>query len=734
MEGSFEGDFWFKGFLRFFPHLIRMAYNVSIISVQYDKTMKTIVKITGNVVAAAFVLCGCQSGMYSTSVSVSERRGGMSDYFEVDRVRGLESKVYGERMPVVVSKIPRGRIATGAFRVERKKRRKAGKEEDRLDALCLDLLVSCGNLLGLCSFGVFPFFSSETVETEVCVETPLGEKCGTYSVTAATWTGWLPIFLPYPWFADERVSDPKLPHPRLADQACNRLVANLVSQFPKEDYAAFVAGKRREYVAEFRAKVEERLAAKDWQGTKDLCDVALSDVTAFAEDARARAEKGRVAEFRAKVEERLAVTDWTGVVELCDEEKSDVAFAEDARTRAEKGRVAEFRAKVEERLAANDWVGVVELCDEEKSDVAFVKGARARAEKIRVAEFRAKVEERLAANDWKGVVELCDGTAVSEVADVAFVKDARARAEKIRVAEFRAKVEKCLAAHDWAGVVELCDGETVSEASDVAFVKDARARAENGRVAEVRAEAEKLFKNDDWKALLALTRNENDTRMSELCAWAETRREREILNETEALQEKKNWKAIAQLTENETASELVKIRENAIEQIRKPSVEVQNGVELVDFIKSTRKRNLTRMQCADRFSRLKGRYVRVKGIVKDVGKTAFLEKPFVSIRVLERELDDGTVKELSEAFVGLAFMSALSGREVDSEDFLGGFKESVIERTTPSKIDIQFNVTEDASEVIRRWNKNETHTMRGRIVSMGDLEDDAECDDSEVVE
>ena len=689
MEGSFEGDFWFKGFLRFFPHLIRMAYNVSIISVQYDKTMKTIVKITGNVVAAAFVLCGCQSGMYSTSVSVSERRGGMSDYFEVDRVRGLESKVYGERMPVVVSKIPRGRIATGAFRVERKKRRKAGKEEDRLDALCLDLLVSCGNLLGLCSFGVFPFFSSETVETEVCVETPLGEKCGTYSVTAATWTGWLPIFLPYPWFADERVSDPKLPHPRLADQACNRLVANLVSQFPKEDYAAFVAGKRREYVAEFRAKVEERLAAKDWQGTKDLCDVALSDVTAFAEDAR---------------------------------------------TRAEKGRVAEFRAKVEERLAANDWVGVVELCDEEKSDVAFVKGARARAEKIRVAEFRAKVEERLAANDWKGVVELCDGTAVSEVADVAFVKDARARAEKIRVAEFRAKVEKCLAAHDWAGVVELCDGETVSEASDVAFVKDARARAENGRVAEVRAEAEKLFKNDDWKALLALTRNENDTRMSELCAWAETRREREILNETEALQEKKNWKAIAQLTENETASELVKIRENAIEQIRKPSVEVQNGVELVDFIKSTRKRNLTRMQCADRFSRLKGRYVRVKGIVKDVGKTAFLEKPFVSIRVLERELDDGTVKELSEAFVGLAFMSALSGREVDSEDFLGGFKESVIERTTPSKIDIQFNVTEDASEVIRRWNKNETHTMRGRIVSMGDLEDDAECDDSEVVE
>lgn len=600
MEGNFEGDFWFKGFLRFFPHLMRMAYHASIISVQYDKTMKTIVKITGNVVAAAFVLCGCQSGMYSTSVSVSNRRGGMSDYVEVGYVQSLENKVYGkhmpygERMPVVVSKIPRGRIATGTFREERK----MGKEEERLDALCLDLLVSCGNLLGLCSFGVFPFFSSETVETEVCVETPLGEKCGTYSVTAATWTGWLPIFLPYPWFADERVSDPELPHPRLADEACNRLVANLVSQFPKEDYAAFVAGKRRAYVAEFRAKVEERLAA----------------------------------------------------------------------------------------------------------------------------------------NDWKGVVELCDETAVSEAADVAFVKDARARAEKMRIDEFRANVEERLAANDWKGVVELCDGTAVSEASDVAFAKDARVRAENGRVAEVRAEAEKLFKNDDWKALLTLTRNENDARTSELRAWAEARRERKILDEAEALQGKKDWKAIVRLTENETASELVKIRENAIEQIRKPSVEVQNGVELVDFIKSTRKRNLTRMQRADRFSRLKGRYVRVKGVVKDVGKTAFSGKPFVSIRVLERELDDGTAKELGEAFVGLALMSALSGREVDSEDFLGGVKESAIELTTPSKIDIQFNVTEDASEVIRRWSKNETHTMRGRIVSMGDLEDDAECDDSEVVE
>ncbi len=360
------------------------------------------------------------------------------------------------------------------------------------------------------------------------------------------WEGWLPIFLPYPWFADERDSNPKLPHPRLAEQTRNRLVANLVSQFPKKDYAAFVAEKRQEYVVAFRAKVEERLASKDWQGAKMLCD---------------------------------------------------------------------------------------------------------------------------------------------------------------------------------------------GEKSDAAFVRDARARAEKIRIAEVRAEAEKLFKNEDWKALLTLTRNETGTRMHELYAWAESRRVRVVLNEAEALQGKKNWEAIVRFTENETAPELVKIRENAIAQIRKHFVELQNGVDLVDFIKSTRKRNLTRRQLADRFSLLKGRYVRVKGFVKDVWETATVlsGKPFVSIRVQERELDDGTAKQLLETVASLAIVSVVNGED-NFEDLQRRRQEVCVELTTPSKIDIQFNVTEDARETIRRWSKNEKHTMRGRIVSMGDVLGDAECDESEVVE
>ena len=48
------------------------------------------------------------------------------------------------------------------------------------------------------------------------------------------------------------------------------------------------------------------------------------------------------------------------------------------------------------------------------------------------------------------------------------------------------------------------------------------------------------------------------------------------------------------------------------------------------------------------------------------------------------------------------------------------------------RINVQFNVRESLAEKVKAWNKDEVHTMRGRIVSKGDLEDDVifECADS----
>ena len=48
-------------------------------------------------------------------------------------------------------------------------------------------------------------------------------------------------------------------------------------------------------------------------------------------------------------------------------------------------------------------------------------------------------------------------------------------------------------------------------------------------------------------------------------------------------------------------------------------------------------------------------------------------------------------------------------------------------------INIQFNFKDSQASTVAAWGKGETHILRGRIKGSGDLQDDASCDNSEIV-
>lgn len=114
----------------------------------------------------------------------------------------------------------------------------------------------------------------------------------------------------------------------------------------------------------------------------------------------------------------------------------------------------------------------------------------------------------------------------------------------------------------------------------------------------------------------------------------------------------------------------------------------KNGEDLIAWIRT--KEGMTDLMRDDAFAKLKGKTVMLRGKVREIGKTAFSEEVFVSLTV---------------------------GR-------LGALEN----------LNVQFNVRESQTEKIKTWNKNEVHTLRGRIKGQGDLTDDAECDIAEIVE
>ncbi len=115
--------------------------------------------------------------------------------------------------------------------------------------------------------------------------------------------------------------------------------------------------------------------------------------------------------------------------------------------------------------------------------------------------------------------------------------------------------------------------------------------------------------------------------------------------------------------------------------------EIKQAAALVDWIKSEGSGNDLKRD--EEFKALKGKYVVFAGKVREVGKTAFLDKPYVSLTVGEK---------------------------------------SAFER-----INIQFNVPKELVKTVSEWKKGEVHVLRGRVSEKGDLTDDATCDNCEIV-
>ncbi len=115
--------------------------------------------------------------------------------------------------------------------------------------------------------------------------------------------------------------------------------------------------------------------------------------------------------------------------------------------------------------------------------------------------------------------------------------------------------------------------------------------------------------------------------------------------------------------------------------------EIGNGEDLVAWLNG--KSGQTSLQNKETFAKLKGRIVVLRGEVKNIGQTMFSKKTYVSLRV---------------AKVGMF-------------DY----------------IDVQFNVPDSLKPTVTAWMKEESHIMRGRLTSQGDLGDDAKCDDGEIV-
>ena len=115
--------------------------------------------------------------------------------------------------------------------------------------------------------------------------------------------------------------------------------------------------------------------------------------------------------------------------------------------------------------------------------------------------------------------------------------------------------------------------------------------------------------------------------------------------------------------------------------------EVGNGEDLITWLKG--KSGQTEIQNKETFAKMKGKMIILKGQVKNIGQTMFSNKTYVSLRV----------------------------------DKVGMF----------NNIDIQFNVPDSLKGTVAQWMKDEVHIMRGKLKGTGDLEDDASCEDGEII-
>lgn len=237
--------------------------------------MKTVLISSGAVLT--LVATGCMSGMYSSDFSVSEKKDGIKSY---SVVQSLSKDEYPTTMPVTV------KYTSSPI-----------QENKHLGA----------DALYLFSFGLIPGFTSQSIAYDVTVRTPLGEQSGNCTVYAKRWMGWLPLFLPYPGLADERDGLAKLPNPDFESKVRDKLIANLVSQFPNAEYERRAAEwnspqarERRIKEAEEKAKAEQARREKQAREAQARREKQEEERKRLLEEERKRqAEEARKADERA---------------------------------------------------------------------------------------------------------------------------------------------------------------------------------------------------------------------------------------------------------------------------------------------------------------------------------------------------------------------------------------------------------------------------------------------------
>ena len=225
-------------------------------------TINKIIKYMESTLAVIVIaiICGCQSGMYRISTSEDGKK--LDDSMKFHRVSAIDfiedgpasenGKIFDEdSMPIRV-----------AWCFSHTKKDEPG----------------ISGFLWCFSLGVFPMFDSEYMTQEVTVKSPLGEKSGTYRIDAKRWTGWIPLFVGYPWLADRRESNARLPNHRLENEAEKRIIEQLVKEFSYEDYVSFAKKKNGERMAEVARiksvskKVDELLAMNKFGDAATLID------------------------------------------------------------------------------------------------------------------------------------------------------------------------------------------------------------------------------------------------------------------------------------------------------------------------------------------------------------------------------------------------------------------------------------------------------------------------------
>ena len=116
--------------------------------------------------------------------------------------------------------------------------------------------------------------------------------------------------------------------------------------------------------------------------------------------------------------------------------------------------------------------------------------------------------------------------------------------------------------------------------------------------------------------------------------------------------------------------------------------EVKTGTLMIDWIKIRDK--LTDLQNEECFKEIKGKMVIVSGEVREIGKTTIGNHTFVSLKADKK--------------------------------------------STFKNVNIQFNVPDSLASAVIKWQKGESHVMRGCVDALGDLVDDVVCEKAEILD